>query len=91
MFAGDWTGDEEPDLTGTVALATPERGWTIRMVEDRVDVDDIDDGASAARVAGEPGPLLLWLYGRAPEDVVTVSGDAATARRLRERLAIATQ
>lgn len=91
MFAGDWTGDEQPDLTGTVAVATPERTWTIRMVEDRVDVDDADSGDVAATVVAEPAPLLLWLYGRAPDDVVTVSGDTAHATRLRERLAVATQ
>jgi uncharacterized protein (TIGR03083 family) len=91
MFAGDWTGDEQPDLTGTVAVATPEKTWTIRMVEDRVDVNDADSANVAATVAAEPSPLLLWLYGRAPDDVVTVTGDTAHATRLRKRLAIATQ
>jgi uncharacterized protein (TIGR03083 family) len=91
MFSGDWTGDEQPDLTGTVAVTTAGRTWTIRMVEDCVDVDDTDRADVAATVTGEPSPLLLWLYGRAPDDVVSVSGDATQARRLRERIAIATQ
>ena len=91
MFAGDWTGDEEPDLTGTVAVTSSGRTWTIRMLEDRVDVEDGVAGEVAATVAAEPSELLLWLYGRAPDRAVTVSGDAAQAGRLRKRLAIATQ
>ncbi len=91
MLAGDWTGDEQPDLTGTVAVATPARSWTIRMLEDRVDVDDAKGGHVAATVQTEPSALLLWMYGRAPDDVVTVSGDPTSARRLRRRLAVATQ
>jgi uncharacterized protein (TIGR03083 family) len=91
MVAGDWTGDEQPDLVGTAAVATPERTWTIRMVEDRVDVDEGDGADASATVMAEPAPLLLWLYGRAPDDVVTVSGDPAQASRLRARLAVATQ
>lgn len=90
MFAGDWTGDEQPELTGTIAVATADRRWTIRMREDRVDVD-ADGGAVAATVVAEPSALLLWLYGRAPDDVVTVSGDATAAQSLRQRLALATQ
>jgi uncharacterized protein (TIGR03083 family) len=90
MFDGDWTGDEQPDLTGTVAVTTLEKTWTIRMVEDRVDVGR-DDGADvAARVTAEPPDLLLWLYGRAPDDVVTLTGSPAIATRLRQRLALAT-
>ena len=91
MLAGDWTGEEQPDLTGTVAVATSGRSWTIRMTEDRVDVNDADSGDVAATVAAEPSALLLWLYGRAPDDVVTVSGDTLPATRLRKRLAVATQ
>jgi uncharacterized protein (TIGR03083 family) len=91
MFSGDWTGDEEPDLTGTVAVTAPEKTWTVRMLEDRVDVDESDSADVAATVAAEPSPLLLWLYGRAPDDVVTVTGDSAYATRLRKRIAIATQ
>jgi uncharacterized protein (TIGR03083 family) len=90
MFDGDWTGDEQPELTGTVAVTTPEKTWTIRMVEDRVDVGHEDHADVAATVAGEPAPVLLWMYGRAPDDVVTVSGKPTIATRLRQRLAVAT-
>jgi hypothetical protein len=61
------------------------------MRADAVDVQEGSDDSAEATVAAEPSPLLLWLYGRAPDDVVTLSGDAETARRLRKRLALATQ
>jgi uncharacterized protein (TIGR03083 family) len=91
MLGGDWTDDEEPDLTGSVAVISPERTWTIRMLAERVDVDEGEPGEVGATVTAGPGPLLLWLYGRAPDDVVTVSGNATHAVRLRARLALATQ
>jgi uncharacterized protein (TIGR03083 family) len=91
MLAGDWTGDEEPDLTGTVAVATTGRTWTIRMLADSVSVEGVEDPAVVATLLADPSPLLLWLYGRAPDEAVTVSGDVEQAMRLRKRLAIATQ
>jgi uncharacterized protein (TIGR03083 family) len=91
MLGGDWTDDEEPDLTGSIAVTSPERTWTVRMLAERVDVDEGEHAEVGATVTADPGPLLLWLYGRAPDDVVTVSGDAANAARLRARLALATQ
>jgi uncharacterized protein (TIGR03083 family) len=91
MLAGDWTGDEQPDLTGTVAVVTPKRSWTIRMAGDRVDVDEAEGEDVAATVAGEPAALLLWLWGRAPDEAVTLSGEPAQIAKLRERIAVATQ
>jgi uncharacterized protein (TIGR03083 family) len=91
MIEGDWTGDEQPDLTGTLSVAAPERNWKVRMLVDRIDVDVADIGDADTTVSAEPEPLLLWLYGRAPDDVVSVSGDTAGAQRLRNRIAIATQ
>ena len=91
MVAGDWTGDEAPELTGTVALRTPGRAWTVAMAADRVDVGDGASPAAEATVSADPSPLLLWSYGRESDDVVRVSGDPAAAARLRARLALATQ
>lgn len=45
---------------------------------------------AAATVTGEPGDVLLWLWGRAPDDAIVVDGDRAAAARLRTRLALAT-
>ncbi len=62
--------------------------WSVSP--DRVSVGDAS-GDAEAQVTGEPSDLLLWLWGRAPESVLRVTGDRAVARRLRERLALATQ
>ena len=89
MLAGDWTGDEAPDLTGVVAVATTGRAWTITMTADQVSLEE--SGDPVATVSGEASPLLLWLYGRAADDVVDLTGDPAGAVILRARLALATQ
>ncbi len=60
------------------------------MSPDRITVGDVT-GDAEVRVTGEPSNLLLWLWGRASESVVQVAGDPAVARRLRERLSLATQ
>lgn len=43
-----------------------------------------------ASVTGEPGDVLLWLWGRAPVDPLSVTGDPAVPSHLRGRLAVAT-
>ena len=91
MLAGDWTGDEAPELTGTVAVRTPDRAWTVAMTADRVDVGDGASPLAQATVSADPSPLLLWSYGRESDDVVRITGDPAAAARLRGRLALATQ
>ena len=90
MLAGDWSDEAQPDLTGTATIATDQRAWTIRMTADRVSIHEGREAADAT-IEAEPSSLLLWLYGRAEGDVVTVSGDPGVARRLRERAALATQ
>ena len=91
MLAGDWTGDEEPELTGTTVLSTADRQWTVSMQPDRVDVAPGTSSAAEATVTADPSPLLLWTYGRVGDDAVRVTGDPAAAARLRARLALATQ
>ena len=91
MLAGDWTGDEEPELTGTTTLSTTGRTWTVAMSADRVDVSEAAGSAAEADVSADPSPLLLWSYGRVPDEAVRIVGDAAAAARLRARLALATQ
>jgi uncharacterized protein (TIGR03083 family) len=91
MLEGDWTGDEAPDLTGTMAVTTAGRTWTVTMTADRVVVEEGLAKGPEVTVSAQPSPLLLWLYGRAPDDVVGMSGDPRAAGRLRQRLALATQ
>jgi len=90
MLAGDWASDPQPDLTGTVDVAAGDRVWRVAMTPAEVIVDG--RGASPdASVTAAPSPLLLWLWGRAPDSTVEVTGDGEVAGRLRKRLALATQ
>ena len=89
MLAGDWTTDAQPALTGRVAVSAGGRTWHVAMTADEVTV--ADTGEAEATVSGEPSAVLLWLWGRAPDGAVAISGDAGAARRFRERLALATQ
>jgi hypothetical protein len=90
MLAGDWSDDIQSGSTGTIVVAVDDRAWQVEMSPDRVNVGDAT-GDAGARVTGEPWDLLLWLWGRGPESLLQVTGDRAVARRLRERLALATQ
>ena len=90
MLAGDWSDDVQSASTGTGAVAVDDKAWRVGMSPDQVTVGDAT-GDAEARVTGEPSDLLLWLWGRGPESSLQVTGDRAVARRLRERLALATQ
>ncbi|MDP9397978.1 MAG: maleylpyruvate isomerase family mycothiol-dependent enzyme [Actinomycetota bacterium] len=90
MLAGDWSEDPQPDSVGTIVVATGGRTWRMALESDHVGVTD-EDAVAAARVDGDPSELLLWLWGRRPQSVVRTGGDEVMIRRLRERLALATQ
>ena len=42
-------------------------------------------------LTGDPSDVLLWLWGRVPDDRVEQAGDAETHRLMRTRLVMATQ
>ncbi|MBA3652969.1 MAG: maleylpyruvate isomerase family mycothiol-dependent enzyme [Actinobacteria bacterium] len=90
MFHGDWTVDPQPGLTGTVNVVTSGSIWRVAMTRDEVTVV-AGGGAADATITAEPSPLLLWLWGRAGDEAVDVSGSHEAAARLRQRLALATQ
>ena len=90
MLAGDWSDDPQPGSSGTAVVATDEEAWQVVMAPDQIMVGDVT-GEPDVRVTGEPSNLLLWLWGRSPESAIQVAGDPAVARRLRHRLALATQ
>lgn len=91
MLDDDWDEFPQPGLTGAVMVATGDRSWRVTMTADAVVVSSSDGTSADAVVEGDPSPLLLWLWGRAPGSVVRIAGDAEAAERLRRRLAIATQ
>ena len=91
MLAGDWSDDADDAMTGQrVAIETGGRVW--RVVLDREAITVIDgDGASDATLSGSPSDVLLWLWGREPDDRVEMSGDQQAHTLMRTRLMMATQ
>ena len=71
--------------------------WRCRLLPGAVEVTRATDegrvGAAAvdAVVDGSPASVLLWLWGRAPDGAVQLSGNAAVLRDFRGRLQKATQ
>jgi uncharacterized protein (TIGR03083 family) len=74
----------------TVRIACAGREWRSIVQADRVGFAR-GGGAAAATVTGEPLPMLLWLWGRAPADAVGIAGDGVAVGRLRVLLREATQ
>lgn len=90
MLAGDWSVDPQPHLTGTVDVTADDRLWQVTMTSTEVEVGPRGRPPDAT-VSADPSTLLLWLWGRAADSEVEITGDALAARRFRARLAAATQ
>ena len=73
----------------TVVLESAGHTWAVTLEPSQVTLTRDATGQPAARVAGEPGAVLLWLWGRGPRPAV--DGDEAAVSELRDRLARATQ
>ena len=90
MLAGDWSDEVVPEASGsTVVLESAGHTWAVTLEPSQVTLTRDATGQPAARVAGEPGAVLLWLWGRGPRPAV--DGDDAAVSELRDRLARATQ
>jgi uncharacterized protein (TIGR03083 family) len=74
----------------TVAVRSAGRTWRVTLGPDAVALAR-DDGEAEATVAGDPEPVLLWLWGRRPDATVALEGDPAALAALRDRLHAATQ
>ena len=75
----------------TVAVRAGGAAWTVRPSPDGVDVDDGSSGHVHAVIEAAPDAMLHWLWGRAGDTEVTVSGDPAWAQYLRRLLVATTQ
>lgn len=92
MLAGDWSDEPVDDAAGgSVRVDAGGRTWRIGLDRTEVTCDAGAGHSAGATVAGEPSDMLLWLWGRAPIDRLTVGGDRDTVTALRHRLAMATQ
>jgi uncharacterized protein (TIGR03083 family) len=61
-----------------VSVSTSHHAWTLTATSSGVEVSDAVTGFGGdALVSGEPEPLLLWLWNRAGDDAVRLSGDPA--------------
>lgn len=91
MLAGDWSEDPEETATGQhVAISTGGRTWFVTLEEKAMSVTE-DGRAADATLEGDPSDVLLWLWGRSPDERVARSGDQEALRLLRSRLVLATQ
>ncbi len=91
MLAGDWSDEPDEAATGQrVAISAGGSSWSVTLERGSVTVSE-DGGAGDAALGGDPSEVLLWLWGRSPDERVTRSGDEAALRLLRSRLVLATQ
>ena len=90
MLAGDWSDEPDDGAKGQrVTVSAAGRTWRVSLERESVGVSE-DGGAAEAALEGDPSDVLLWLWGRAPDERVQRSGDEHAIRLLRARLALAT-
>jgi uncharacterized protein (TIGR03083 family) len=91
MLAGDWSDEPDDAATGQrVAISTGGRTWGVTLEKESVSITE-DGEAGDAALGGDPSEVLLWLWGRSPDELVERSGDEEAIRLLRSRLVLATQ
>ena len=91
MYAGDWSDEPDEAATGQrVAISTGGRTWLVTLEREAVTVAE-EVGDTEATLSGAPSDVLLWLWGRAPDQRLTRSGNEDAIRLLRARLVLATQ
>lgn len=79
---------------GAVAISGGGRHWLAVFEPGRSAarrVDESEARAADATVSGDPMPLYLWIWGRAPDQSVRISGDPEAAAQLWALLRPATQ
>ncbi len=76
---------------GEITVAAGQAAWTVRPTPQAVEVADGTSDDPLAVVDGPAGSVLRWTWGRAGDDAVRISGDAAWADYLRRLLAVATR
>jgi len=79
------------DGQGTITVLAGQTAWTVRPSPREVVVDDGASDNPRVVIAAAPEPMLRWLWGRAGDEVVRLTGDPAWAAYLRRMLVGATQ
>lgn len=91
FLAGDWSDEPQPGSTGSVQVVTDGGTWEVTLTPDAVVCSPPTGRDVQVTIEGPPSELLLWLWGRAPDAPVTVTGEPEVARKFRERLRLVTQ
>lgn len=91
MLGGEDEAAVEAPGTGTVEVRAGNSAWSIRLEDARTVVESGRRSSSDAVLSGDPATLFLYLWGRAPLDTLTRSGDELKIALMRARLALATQ
>lgn len=87
----EWDGvDPHAGEGSTVAVRAGGQVWRSTLGPDAIPLTR-GDGPGDAAVTGEPEAVLLWLWGRRPDDAVALDGDRALLAAYRDRLRLATQ
>jgi hypothetical protein len=76
---------------GEITVAAGQVAWTVRLTPQAVEAEDGASDDPQVVVGGQARDVLRWTWGRAGDDAVRISGDAAWADYLRRMLAVATQ
>jgi uncharacterized protein (TIGR03083 family) len=91
FLSAGWEAEmPRPSAEGCVQISSGGASWRVALRADSLDFS-CGEGAADATVSGAPDDVLLWLWGRYPESVVTVDGDVEVVRSLRQLLAVATE
>ena len=76
----------------TVLVTVGDRVWSVTLRPEGVAVAGAEPGSKAdARITGDPAAVLLWVWRRADDRVVTIEGDATLGAKFHELMRIATQ
>lgn len=73
----------------TIEVRAGDRSWFVRPTTKGVVIDE--DGEAATIVAANPSDMLMWLWRRTGDEVLTVTGDPGNVATLKELMKTATE
>jgi len=88
LEGGHLAGDGGDDA---VTLMAGRAAWTVRPSPREVVVEDGAAESPRVMIQAAPDPMLRWLWGRAGDEAVRLTGEQAWAGYLRRMLAATTQ
>ena len=88
LEGGHLAGDGGDD---TVTVMAGRAAWTVRPSPREVVVEDGAAESPRVMIQAAPDPMLRWLWGRAGDEAVRLTGEQAWAGYLRRMLAATTQ